>query len=91
MTDSAADRPVLTAEQGLELNYLKLTWDRFYDITYDGTTWSATPKGTQDVLHADSRDQMRTVLMMDAQGRSRRPGRWIERASGPPYFVAIPE
>jgi hypothetical protein len=91
MTDSATDRPVLTAEQMLELNYLKLTWDRFYDITYDGITWLAVPKGTEVVLRADSRDQMRTVLMMDAPGRSKRPGRWIERASGPPYFVAIPE
>jgi hypothetical protein len=91
MTSSAAGRPVLTEEQALELNYLKLTWDRFYDITYDGSTWSAVPKGTGVVLHADSKDQMRTVLMMDAAGRSKRPGRWIERASGPPYFVAIPE
>jgi hypothetical protein len=91
MTDSTAQRPVLTAEQMLELNYLKLTWDRFYDITYDGTTWSAVPKGTEEVLHADSRAQMRAVLLLDAPGRSKRPGRWIERASGPPYFVAIPE
>ena len=36
MTNSAAERPVLTAEQRLELNYLKLTWDRFYEISYDG-------------------------------------------------------
>jgi hypothetical protein len=91
MTDSAAERPVLTAEQRLELNYLKLTWDRFYDITHDGTRWSAVPKGTQEVLFADSREQMRTVLMMDASGRSDRPGRWIERASGTPFFVATPE
>jgi hypothetical protein len=91
MTSSAAGRPVLTAEQRLELNYLKLTWDRFYDISYDGAHWSAIPKGTQEVLCADSRDQMRMVLLLDAPGRNKRPGRWIERASGPAVFVAIPE
>jgi hypothetical protein len=91
MTDSAAGRPVLTAEQMLELNYLKLVWDRLYDITYDGTTWSAVPKGTEVVLCAGSRDQMRSVLLLDAAGRGKRRGRWIERASGPPYFVAFPE
>jgi hypothetical protein len=91
MTNSASERPVLTAEQKLELNYLKLTWDRFYDIGYDGARWSAIPKGTRDVLHADSKEQMRTALMLDAPGRNKRPGRWIERASGTPFFVAIPE
>lgn len=91
MTNRAAERPVLTAEQKLELNYLKLTWDRFYDITYDGDRWLATPKGTQDVLYADSKDQMRTALMLDAPGRNTRPGRWIERASGTPFFVDTAE
>ena len=91
MTDSAAGRLVLTDQQRLELNYLKLTWDRFYDITFDGARWSATPKGTQEVLCADSGEQMRTALMLDASGRSKRPGRWIERASGAPFFVTAPE
>jgi hypothetical protein len=91
MTSSEAERPVLTAEQKLELNYLKLTWDRFYDITYNGARWSATPKGTREVLHADSKAEMNTALMLDATVRTSRPSRSIEAASSAPFPVPSPE
>ena len=91
MTNSAAERPVLTAEQKLELNYLKLIWDRYYEISYDGARWSAIPKGTREVIYADSKAQMNTALMLDAPGRSNRPGRWIEVASGIPFLAPSQE
>ena len=87
MTDSAAERPVLTDEQKLELNYLKLTWDRFYTLTIEGTRWCAIPRGTDTALYADSKTEMNKVLMLDAVSRTSRRGHYIERASGPPYWV----
>jgi hypothetical protein len=87
MTDSAAGRPVLTDEQKLELNYLKLTWDRFYTLTIEGTRWCAIPRGTGTALYADNKTEMDKVLMLDAAGRGAQRGHFIERASGPPYWV----
>jgi hypothetical protein len=81
-----AERPALTAEQRLELNYIKLTWDRFYEITCDGTTWFATPRGTDDVIEAGSKEELGRLLMLYAPSRSS-GGHFIEGASGPPFWV----
>jgi hypothetical protein len=90
MTDSAAARPVLTHEQVLDLNYLKLTWAKFYEITCDGGRWTAVPLGTQTALTADSKDGLHKILRVDAYTRVTRNGHWVETASGPPYFVETP-
>jgi hypothetical protein len=87
MADGVAERPVLTDQQALELNYIKLTWDRFYDITCDGTRWFAVPKGTKDVLEADSKQDLQRLITLDAPKRSS-GGHYVESASGPPYWVA---
>jgi hypothetical protein len=91
MKNSAPERPTLTAGQKLELNYLKLTWDRYYAISYDGARWSAIPKGTRDVIHAGSKAEMNVALMADAAARNARPGHWIEVASGAPFHISSPE
>jgi hypothetical protein len=88
MTNSAAaERPVLPDEQRQELNDLKLTWDRFYDISCDGALWRAVPKGTQDIIEADSRDRLARLISLDAPGRCSPRGHFIETASGPPFWV----
>jgi hypothetical protein len=86
MTEWAA-RPVLRDEQRLDLNYLKLTWARFYALNCDGGRWTAIPLGTETVITAGSKDELNRLLMTDAQTRVDRAGYWIETASGPPYFV----
>lgn len=87
MADSAAERPVLNEEQKLELNYLKLTWDRFYALSTDGMRWFAVPCGTGTVLHAGSKTEMHKVLLADAASRSSQRGHFIDAASGPPAWV----
>jgi hypothetical protein len=87
MSASASERPVLRDEQKLALNYLKLTWARFYALNCDGVRWTAIPLGTETVISAGSKDELHKLLMADAHTRINRAGHWIETASGPPYFV----
>jgi hypothetical protein len=84
-----ANEPVLRDEQKLALNYLKLTWARFYALNCDGVRWTAIPLGTETVITAGSKDELHELLMVDARTRVTRAGYWIETASGPPFFVDI--
>jgi hypothetical protein len=87
MSEPPSGRPVLTSGQILDLNYLRLTWTKFYEISCDGVIWTAIPHGTEEAITAESQDGLYKILRVDAYSRVTCSGRWIETASGPAYLV----
>jgi hypothetical protein len=94
MADSAARASVLTAEQRRELIGLRMIWDKWYAINFDGVHWTAIPAGTETVLSADSSDQLWIIIRHDNAARLRRlanGGHWVARQSGPDFFQPAPD
>jgi hypothetical protein len=86
MTLGEADR-----EQLMRLRWL---WEKSYDISTDGETWTATRHDDPDVVLTESSSQKLWLAIKDDNAKRKaetgRGGYWIETASGPPYFVAAP-
>jgi hypothetical protein len=86
MTLGEADR-----EQLIRLRWL---WEKSYDISTDGETWTATRQDDPDVVLTASSSQALWLAIKDDNAKRKaetgRGGYWIETCSGPPYFVAAP-
>jgi hypothetical protein len=91
---TAGDPHRLTAEQREQLIRLRWLWEKGYDISTDGDTWTARPHAEPDVLLTESSSAALWQALRDDNARRKgatgRGGYWIETASGPPYFVATP-
>ena len=77
-----------------QLIRLRWVWEKSYDISTDGETWTATRQDDTDaVLTASSSQELWQAIKDDNAKRKAGTGRggyWIETCSGPPYFVATP-
>ena len=89
----AAGRPRLTQEQQEQLSRLRWLWPD-YKVEFDGTTWSACPFIAPDeTLTAGTDPELWDKLRTDKATRDWPPrtGYWVERASGPPFWVDLPQ
>jgi hypothetical protein len=80
---------VLTREQREQLIRLRSLWPG-YKIDCDGRTWSASPSiATDEVITAGTHQALREKIKTDNARRDwpKRTGYWVERMSGPPYWV----
>ena len=84
----------LSQEDKEQLIRLRWLWEKSYDISTDGGTWTARRLDGPDVVLTESSSQkLWLALKDDSARRTARAGRggyWIETCSGPPYFVATP-
>ena len=84
----------LTADQREQLIRLRWLWEKSYDISTDGETWTATRLAGPEVVLTESSSRALWQAIKDDNARRKaatgRGGYWIETASGPPYFVATP-
>jgi hypothetical protein len=91
---TAGDPHRLTAEQREQLIRLRWLWEKGYDISTDGETWTARSHAEPDVVLTESSSAALWQALRDDNARRKaatgRGGYWIETASGPPYFVATP-
>lgn len=94
MTDQAGDPHRLTAEQREQLIRLRWLWEKGYDISTDGETWTAKRLDDPEVVLTEPSSQKLWLALKDDNARRKaqtgRGGYWIETCSGPPYFVATP-
>ena len=78
-------------EQLIRLRWL---WEKSYDISTDGETWTARSQAEPDVVLTESSSAALWQALRDDNARRKaatgRGGYWIETCSGPPYFVATP-
>jgi len=90
---SAAGQPRLTRDQQEQLARLRWLWPD-YRIECDGRAWSAAPWIALDqVLTADNDRDLWDKVASDKNTRDWPPrmGYWVERASGPPFWVDLPD
>jgi hypothetical protein len=78
-------------EQLIRLRWL---WEKSYDISTDGETWTARRQDDAEVVLTESSSQALWLAIKADNARRKaatgRGGYWVETCSGPPYFVATP-
>jgi hypothetical protein len=82
-------QPALTREQQEQLIRLRSLWPG-YKIDFDDGAWSASPSIAPDeVITADTHQALQGKIKTDNDLRDwpKRTGYWVERMSGPPYWV----
>jgi hypothetical protein len=82
-------KPALTREQREQLIRLRRLWPG-YKIDFGGGTWSASPSIAPDeVITAETHQALQGKIKTDNDLRDwpKRTGYWVERMSGPPYWV----
>ena len=84
----------LSGEDKEQLIRLRWLWEKSYEITCDGGTWTARRLADPDVVLTEPSSQKLWQAIKDDNARRKaetgRGGYWIETCSGPPYFVATP-
>jgi hypothetical protein len=84
----------LSSEDKEQLIRLRWLWEKSYEISTDGGTWTARRlTGPELVLTEPSSHRLWLAIKDDNARRKAETGRggyWIETSSGPPYFVAAP-
>lgn len=86
---NAGGRPALTRQQREQLIRLRSLWPG-YQIDCDGRTWSASPSIAPDeTVSAGTHRDLEAKIKTDNGLRDwpKRTGYWVERMSGPPYWV----
>jgi hypothetical protein len=89
---NGAGRPELTQDQQEQLARLRWLWED-YRIGCDGETWSAAPwVALDEVITAGTQRELWDEVKADHARRDWPPrtGYWVERCSGPPYWVELP-
>jgi hypothetical protein len=88
----AQEQPAISTEDREHLMRLRWLWETSYQIDCVGGTWTARRHRDPDVvLTADSGGEMWRVIVADNAQRKAETGGggyWVERCSGPPYYVA---
>jgi hypothetical protein len=84
----------LSGEDREQLIRLRWLWEKSYVINFDGALWTAVSLADPPVVLEEetSGGLWRSIREDNAQRKATgsRGGYWIERCSGPPYFVATP-
>jgi hypothetical protein len=84
----------LSSEDREQLIRLRWLWEKSYEISCDGGTWTARPrKDPETALTEESSAALWQAIREDNDRRrsgASRAGYWVETCSGPPYFVATP-
>jgi hypothetical protein len=84
----------LSSEDKEQLIRLRWLWEKSYDISVEGGTWTATRLDDPEVVLTEPSSQRLWLAIKDDNARRKaqaaRDGYWIETCSGPPYFVATP-
>lgn len=84
----------LSSEDREQLIRLRWLWEKSYEITCDGGTWTARRLADPDVALTEPSSQKLWQAIKDDNARRKaetgRGGYWIETCSGPLYFVATP-
>jgi hypothetical protein len=82
---------MLNPAQRDELMALMHTWGRFYELTSDGETWTATRRADPGtVLTAPTCEALKIAIRADCATDSD-GSYWVETCSGPPYIVRPPQ
>jgi hypothetical protein len=84
----------LSREDREQLIRLRWLWEKSYDISTDGETWTATRQADPAVVLTESSSHKLWLAIKDdnaaRKAETGRGGYWVETCSGPPYFVATP-
>ena len=85
---------MLSGEDREQLMRLRWLWEKSYDISTDGETWTATRHADPDVVLSEPSSQKLWLAIKDDNAQRKaetgRSGYWVETCSGPPYWVATP-